>query len=264
MTLTQVDDIKIYYEILGDGFPLLMIHGLGDNLDNWDPILTRGLSKKFKLALFDVPGSGRSELSNKEPSIKLFADETSRLMDILGISKAHVLGTSFGGMIAQELVLSYREKVEKLVLCSSHCGGSRFIPPSMKEIQHLMGDRVNLSSEDLIRNSVRVLFTEEFIKDNSDYIENHIQRRLSIPVTKKGLMGQQKAIINFSTFERLPMINVPTLILHGKKDVFLPPENASILAKAIPNSKVVFFENSAHLLAEEVEKVLETIINFLD
>ncbi|UCF45094.1 MAG: alpha/beta hydrolase, partial [Candidatus Bathyarchaeota archaeon] len=124
MAIAQVDDIKIFYRILGDGFPLLMIHGLRDNSDNWDPTLTRGLSEKYKLILFDLPGSGRSELSNKEPSIKLFAYETSILMDTLGISKAHVMGMSLGGMIAQELALNYPEKVEKLVLCSTYCGKS--------------------------------------------------------------------------------------------------------------------------------------------
>ncbi len=264
MTIAQVDDIKIFYKILGDGFPLLMIHGLSDNSDNWDPILTRGLSERYKIVLFDVPGSGRSELSNKEPSIKLFADETSNLMDTIGISKAHVLGISLGGMIAQELVLNYPKKVEKLVLCSTQCGRSRQILASMKASQPPIGNRAALFREDAVRNSVKFLFTEEFIKNNPSYIEDHIQRRLSAPASKKGLMGQIKAAMNFSTCERLSRINVPTLILHGKKDVGFPPEKGLVLAEAIPNAKLVFLENSAHYLREDAEKVLETIINFLD
>ena len=264
MVKIQVDDIKINYKQMGNGFPLVMIHGLNDNLENWDPNLIRELSKKYRLILFDVPGSGRSELSNKEPSIKLFAEETSSLLDILGISKAHVLGLSLGGMIAQEIVLNYPEKVEKLILCSTNCGGSRVIPPSMEVIQQLSGNRTNLSPEDLVRNSVRILFTNEFIENNSDYIENHIQRRLSSPVTEKGLVGQQRAIMNFSTYERLPKIKTPTLILHGKKDVMIPPQNSSILAGAIPNSNLVYLENSAHFLAEEVEKLLQIILEFLE
>lgn len=264
MTLTQVDDSKIYYEIFGDGFPLLMIHGLSEHSHSWDPKLTKGLSKKFKVILFDVPGSGRSELSEKEPSVKLFADQTSRLMDNLGIPKAHVLGTSMGGSIAQEFVLNYPKKVEKLILCSSQCGGSRFIPPSIMRIQKPMDNKTNRSPEDPVRNSIRLLFTEEFIRNNSDYIENYIQRKLAVPVTTKGLLAQTKALKNFSSYERLPLINVPTLILHGNKDILVPPQNATILAEAIPNSKLIFFENSAHYLAEEIESVLETIISFLD
>jgi pimeloyl-ACP methyl ester carboxylesterase len=268
MTLTQVDDTKIYYEILGDGFPLLMIHGLSEHSHSWDPNLTKGLSKKFKVILFDLPGSGRSELSSKESSIKLFAYQTSRLMNALGISKAHVLGISLGGMIAQELVLNYPEKIEKLILCSTHCGGVEFIPRaralSMETIQHLRADRTKISTEDFIRRSVKALFTREFIENNSDYIEDYIQRKLSVPVSNKGLMRQQQATLNFSTYERLSTIKKPTLILHGKKDVMIPPQNSSILAEAIPNSKLVYLENSGHYLAEEIELVLETIISFLD
>ena len=264
MAIAQVDDIKIFYRILGDGFPLLMIHGLRDISDNWDSTLTRGLSQKYKLVLFDLPGSGRSELSNKEPSIKLFAEETSILMDTLGISKAHIIGMSLGGMIAQELVLNYPMKVEKLVLCSTRSGISRQNPPSIKTIAEFKSNRKPLSSEDMVRNSVNFLFTEEFIKNNPGYIEDHIQRRLSVSPSKKGLMGQTKAAMDFDSYERLSMINVPTLILHGKKDIMIPPENASVLAEAIPNAKLVVFENSAHFLAEDADKVLEAIMNFLD
>ncbi|MCW4030767.1 MAG: alpha/beta hydrolase [Candidatus Bathyarchaeota archaeon] len=267
MPMAQVDDIKIFYNVLGNGFPLLMIHGLNDISDNWNRSLIRGLSEKFKLVLFDVPGSGRSELSNKEPSIKLFAEETSSLMDTIGITKAHVLGLSLGGMIAQELVLNYPEKVEKLVLCSTHCGGSRRINPSMKttpKVQKVTANIAGLSPEDVVRNSVRFLFTGEFIRNNLGYIEDHIKRRLSAPASKKGLMGQQKAAMSFSSCERLHMINVPTLILHGRKDIGIPPENGLVLAEAIPNAKLVFLENSAHYLAEDADKVLETIMNFLD
>ncbi len=264
MPMAQVDDIKIFYNVIGNGFPLLMIHGLNDISDNWNRSLIRGLSEKFKLVLFDVPGSGRSELSNKEPSIKLFAKETSSLMDAIEITKAHILGMSLGGMIAQELVLNYPEKVEKLVLCSTQCDGSRQIPASMKASQAPIGNRAALFREEAVRNSVKFLFTEEFIKNNPSYIEDHIQRRLSTPASKKGLMGQIKAAMNHSACERLSKINVPTLILHGKKDMGFPPEKGLVLAEAIPNAKLVFLENSSHYLAEDAEKVLETIINFLD
>ena len=264
MAIAQIDDIKIFYKILGDGFPILMIHGISDISDNWDQTLTRGLSEKYKLVLFDLPGSGRSELSNKEPSIKLFADETSILMDVLGVSKAHVVGMSFGGMMAQELVLNYPEKVEKLVLCSTHCGKSRRFLSSMKTDAKLKSNRIQLSPEELVRNSANFLFTEEFIKNNPDYVEDHIQRRLLFPPSKKGLVEQTRAATNFDSCERLSMINVPTLILHGKKDVMIPSENATVLAEAIPNAKLVLFQNSGHYLAEDADKVLETIMNFLD
>ena len=275
-----------------------MIQGLNNTLEEWDPILTRGLSERFKLILFDPPGSGRSELSDREPSIRLFADQTSRLMDILEISEAHVLGFSMGGCIAQELAINYPEKVQKVIICSSNCGGSKYVPSAlqMEMMQAFMGNRGNLTKEDMVRNCLKICFseeftkmtqeflrnrgnltqedmvrsnlkpafTEEFVKNNPERFEGYIQRKLLVPTAEKGAIGQRKAVANFSTFERLHMIKAPTLILQGKKDAFLPPENGAILAKAIPKATLVYLENSAHYLAEEIEKVLETVMNFLD
>ena len=120
MPKVKVNDIQIYYEVHGEGFPLVMIYGSTGRLDGWDPRLVEGLSKHFKLVLFDNRGAGRTETSNREYTVRLFADDTAGLMDALGISKAHILGISMGGAIAQELVLNYPEKVSKLVLCSTY------------------------------------------------------------------------------------------------------------------------------------------------
>ena len=120
MPKVKVNDIQIYYEVHGEGFPLVMIYGSTGSLDGWDPRLVEGLSKHFKLVLFDNRGAGRTETSNREYTVRLFADDTAGLMDALGISKAHILGISMGGAIAQELVLNYPEKVSKLVLCSTY------------------------------------------------------------------------------------------------------------------------------------------------
>ncbi len=76
-------------------------------------------------------------------------------------------------------------------------------------------------------------------------------------------MRQVNALMDFNTYDRLGQIKAPTLILHGKRDVLVPPENGSILAETIPNAKLVYFENSAHILAEEMEKALTILIDFL-
>ena len=90
MPKVKVNDVQIYYELHGDGFPLLIINGLGGHVDTWNPDDIRELSKRFKLVLFDNRGAGRTDLSDKEYSIRLFADDTAGLMDALGIPRAHV------------------------------------------------------------------------------------------------------------------------------------------------------------------------------
>jgi pimeloyl-ACP methyl ester carboxylesterase len=76
-------------------------------------------------------------------------------------------------------------------------------------------------------------------------------------------MRQFNAIMEFDTYDRLPEVKAPTLILHGKQDILVPPENGSILAEAIPNAKLVCFKNSAHGLMEEMEKTMHVILDFL-
>jgi len=274
----RVDDIQIYYEVKGEGFPLVMIQGLSYSLDGWDPRLIEGLSKMFKLVLFDNRGAGRTGVSDREYTMKLFADDTAGLMDALGISKAHILGLSMGGMIAQELVLNYPEKVEKLVLCST---GSQWcfsqeasrILDAMTESSQEELTRMILSLEfasdfptDFVRKkpSVVLLFTNDFVKEHPDLVDLLILRAAKHPISKEGWIRQLNAIRGFNTQGRLHKIRVPTLILHGRKDVEIPPENSSILAKAIPNSKLVYLEKSAHRLAEEMREVINVLSEFLE
>ena len=110
MPKVKVNDIQMFYEVHGEGFPLIMIQGLTANASWWDPRWIQTLSEKFKIIAFDNRGAGRTDISDREYSIKLFADDTASLMNALGIPRANVLAISMGGMIAQELVLNYPEK----------------------------------------------------------------------------------------------------------------------------------------------------------
>jgi len=263
MPKVKVNDIQVYYEVHGEGFPLIMIMGLSANIDWWDPRMIQGLSKKFKLVMFDNRGAGRTDVSDRRYAIKSFADDTAGLMAALGISRAHIIGVSMGGMIAQELALNFPEKVEKLVLCSTNCGGAKSVLPSQEVLGTLMADRSALSPEEIVRMTIPLLFTEDFIKKNPDLVEFSIQQILRAPISNEAFMHQLNAITEFDTYDRLPQIRASTLILHGKRDILVPPGNAAILAEAIPNAKLVYFENSAHGLVEEMEKVIRVLLNFL-
>jgi pimeloyl-ACP methyl ester carboxylesterase len=259
----KVNDVQIYYEVQGDGFPLVMIMGLSANIDWWDPRMIQELSKNFKTVMFDNRGAGRTDLPKRECTIKLFADDTAGLMDALKISRAHVVGVSMGGMIAQELALNYPEKVEKLVLCSTNCGGEKSIQASTEVLEMLTADRGGLSPEEIARMTIPLLLTKAFIDKNPDFVELIIQQILRAPISNEAFMRQLIACMNFNTCDRLAQIKAPTLVLHGKRDILIPPENGSILAKAIPKAKLAYFENSAHGLIEEMEKVLPVLVDFL-
>jgi pimeloyl-ACP methyl ester carboxylesterase len=277
MPKVKVDDIQIYYEVKGEGFPLVMINGLSDNLDCWDPRLIEALSKKFKLVLFDNRDVGRTDVSDREYAMKLFADDTAGLMNSLGISRAHILGISMGGMIAQEMVLNYPEKVAKLVLCST---GSQWC--FSQEVSRIMLAVGELPPEELTKMILSlkvasdfpsdflkqqpfavICFTSDFVKEQPDLANLVFQRSAEHPISKEGWRRQLNAIRGFKSYERLQQIKVPTLVLHGRKDIEIPPENGSILAKAIPNARLVYLEKSAHYLAEETREVIKVLTEFL-
>jgi len=259
----RVNDIQMNYEVNGEGFPLVMIMGLGGNLDWWDPRMIQVLSKNFKTIMFDNRGAGRTEVSDKKYTSRLFADDTAGLMDALRISRAHILGISMGGMIAQELVLNYPEKVEKLVLCSTACGGKETVWPSQETLESNMRAGGAASPDESARMFVSICLTKEFIDKNPDFVESMTKRILKAPISPEAFQRQTNAIMAFSSFDRLSGIKARTLVLCGKRDVLIPPENGSILAKAIPGAKLVLLERSAHALAEDAEEAISAITEFL-
>ncbi len=269
MPKVKVNDIQMYYETRGDGFPLLLIHGFLANVDCWDPLyFIPKLSERFKLIMFENRGAGRTDVSDKEYSIRLFADDAAGLMEELKIERAHVLGHSMGGMIAQEFAINYPEKVEKLVLASTFCGGEKAVqvPPEAAQMVTDISTAVSEKgawSEEIAQKLMPRIFTEEFMKENPGVVDVAIKLVLTAPTPLEAITRQALAVLTFDVGDRLPQIKVPTLILAGKKDIFILPENAEIMARAIPNSKVVYFENSAHQLQEEIEKVTDAILEFL-
>jgi pimeloyl-ACP methyl ester carboxylesterase len=166
-------------------------------------------------------------------------------------------------MIAQELALNYPEKVKKLVLCSTFCGGERTIQPSEETLSTLMRGGTAPSGEERARLTLSLCLTKEFMDKNPDYVKSATQRILKAPISAEAFLRQTSAVATFSAFDRLPTIEAPTLVVHGKRDVLIPPENGSILAKAIPNARLVLLERSAHALAEDTEEGTNAITEFL-
>ena len=263
MSKVRVNDIDIYYEERGEGFPLVMIQGLGANLDQWDPRMVRELSKSFKTFTFDNRGAGRTDASDAKYTMRLFADDAAGLMDRLKISRAHVLGLSMGVMIAQETCSKLPSESRKACPRLTNCGGRLSIRPSNSVIGNLLVDRSALSQKEIEQMVVQITLTEDFAKKNSDLVKEMMQRGLKAPISPEAFSRQMIAISGFDTHDRLSQIKAPTLIFTGKKDILVPPGNGSILAEAIPNAKLVYLENSAHTLTEDMDEVINSVTGFL-
>ncbi len=261
MPKAKVNGFNLYYEIHGEGFPLLMILGLSENVYWWDPPLIEELSKSFKVIVFDNRDVGRSDKTEGELTCKMMADDIVGLMDALDINRAHILGHSMGGYISQELVLNYPERVERLILCSSGCGGSKAPLINPKTLRFLMKLSRREHTRKLVEEGVPHMFSDDIIKNNPEYIDKKIDDILIIPT---GPDVFKRQIASFNSYRRLKNIKVPTLILHGKKDIILPPGNAEIFAEKISGAKLIYFENSAHMIfMEEPVKFAEIVLEFL-
>src|SRR5213080_2719915 len=118
MPSVRVNDVDMYYEIHGDGEPLVLIVGLGTDISEWDGII-RWLAKKYKVLAFDNRGAGRTDKPDAPYSIETMAHDTAGLMQALGIEQAHILGISMGGRIALALALRQPKRVKKLILVST-------------------------------------------------------------------------------------------------------------------------------------------------
>ena len=122
MPKAKIGEIQINYEEYGQGHPLVMILGLGQDLATWGLQISE-LSNHFRLILFDNRDSGKSSHCSETYTTETMAKDTLGLMDYLGIDKAHLLGTSMGGMIAQHVAMMAPERISSLILSSTTSSG---------------------------------------------------------------------------------------------------------------------------------------------
>ena len=244
MEKVRVGDIDISYQVTGNGDPLVMIMGLTANMDWWDPELLDQLSSRYRLLLLDNRGAGRTDAPEGEFSVEQFANDTAGLMEAVGFDHANVLGISMGGMIAQELALNHPEKVDRLVLCATFCGGEKTVYAD-REVLMKMVDRPG-TPEQQVRKTMTLLFPEDWLEEHEAYFQDFFHRYSIAPVTEENAMRQFMATVKFNTCDRLPTVQKPTLVAGGTKDILIPPENSRIIADQIPEARLVEFEGAGH------------------
>jgi 3-oxoadipate enol-lactonase len=262
MEKVRVADIDIAYEISGDGHPLVLIQGLTATMDWWGEDFIDLLSQRYRVLMFDNRGAGRTEAPDGEFTVEQFADDTAGLMDALGIERAYVLGYSMGGMIGQELSLKHPEKVEKLVLCVTFCGGIKTVMASREVLERLV-DRSG-SIDDQVERFVSLMFAPQWIKDNRDMLDDFKRRYLLAPTTDHNAARQFMATVKFDAYDRLPGIGVPTLVACGADDILIPAENSRTIAGAIPGARLVEYEGAGHgFVWQRREEFVAEISGFL-
>ena len=275
----HVGDIDVAYKMFGKGDPILLIQGVGGSMDSWEPSILRNLATNHTVIVFDNRGVGNTTIGTEPYSIKLLSNDTAGLMDALKIQKANVLGHSMGSMIAQQLALTHPEKVNRLLLVSSTCGGKEGIPNSPEDLElgkKFLSSMVNNTS--IEPQEVKTLVSNSF---GPTWIKQHPGFLDTIPTNPKDLLPsgmnpdtyiQQNNIVqnwkstNWSgVCSQLPNISKPTLVMTGTEDVTIPAANSLIIAERIPGAWLVQMKNAAHQIPsqypDEVSEILNTFLS---
>lgn len=223
-----------------------------------------GISKHFKTIIFDNRGVGRSDSLNGDLSVEIMANDTLGLLDALHINQTHILGHSLGGMVAQEIALNSPHRIKKFILYGTSCGGSKATLPSMQTQSILNRLATKGHTKLLVKKTLPYIFNQKFIDENPEFIEKKIEDILKIPTSPSTFQAQMGSWMRYSSCRRLKVLDIPTLIIHGEKDLIVPPGNAKLLAEKIPNAEVIYFDSGSHMIhTEEPDKFNEILLKFL-
>jgi len=237
---------SLAYQTFGEkGPPVLFMMGFGMPGAVWGPQVDE-LQQDHRCVHYDHLGVGESDRGPFLRTIPAMADDAVRILDDLSWDRAHVVGVSMGGMIAQELALRSADRCQSLTLVATHGGAPVASLPTLRGmrffIQGLFGGQKNR-----MRSLPRLLYPDEFLESiGPKAIRSHLDVRLGHPPALRTVLGQLYAVWRHSTESRLSQIQSPTLLVRPGKDILIRPTQTDRLAERIPNAQVLRFDDAGH------------------
>jgi len=278
----HVGDIDIGYKMLGKGEPILLFNGASDNMNAWDPAFLKGLSSNHTVIVFDQRGIANTTIGSKPYTYQQLANDSAGLLDALKIPKADVMGYSLGSYLAQQLTITYPDKVNSLVLVGSSCGGKDHTPKPPEFIK-LQSDVVSKSlnnvsiSQGEMKALVSASLGEGWIRLHPESV-NIPENITSLQQLKPGLppevANNQNNVgkhwednPNWSgTCDELAKLAKPTLVITGTDDnQYQPHVNSLKIVEKIPGAWLVQIKDAGHAVMnqypDEIGKILNTFLS---
>lgn len=251
----------MYYEIHGEGDPLLLIRGLGSTCEGFKPQV-EGLAPHFRVISFDNRCVGRTDQPQEPFTIADMADDTAALLDALGVESAHVFGVSLGGMIAQELALRHPKKVRRLVLACTHAG-PRTAARAPEWAIRTFDESRDMPRRDALRHSVPILFSKKTVAEQPALVEEALAVMEHNNQPKSSYLLQLGAVMKHDTIDRLSQITHRTLVMTGTEDALVAPENSEMIAARIPSARLVKVPDTGHVFfTEKPDSVNRVLLDF--
>ncbi len=255
----HANGVNLYYEEHGTGEPLVLIMGFTASSVAWHWNIA-DFATHFRVIAFDNRGVGQSDKPNVPYSMAMFAEDTAGVLTGLGIDSAHIFGISMGGMIAQEFALRYPQRVKTLTLGCTNCGGPQTVLPTDPDVLKMLA---NIDSMDVVQAALtmtKVAVTPWFMRQRMDVLIELNRLSSQHPTPQHGMVCQMAAIQGHGTYDRLPQLTMPTLVITGKEDGLVPPENSVTLARRIPNADLVLLANASHLFNIELPAATNDVV----
>jgi 3-oxoadipate enol-lactonase len=265
MPFVRVRDIDVYYEIHGTGPRVLTISGTGGDLRH-NPLRGEGLLEQHhEVLMYDQRGLGQTSKPDVPYTMADYADDAAALMDELGWDRAHVVGTSFGGMVAQHVALRHPQRVDRLVLACTSPGGEGGSSFDLLQLEGMDPATRSATWLPLLDTRVDVTTDPPTVPESLRPIVRSLASYglpSGDPVAEMGAHRQLVARADHDVWDDLPRITAPTLVIGGLYDGQAPPENSKRMASRIPGARLVLCDGG-HVFMLQDPTAWPTIVDFL-
>jgi 3-oxoadipate enol-lactonase len=260
MAFVESGGARIFWHEIGQGEPIVLIMGLGCSSALWFRFAPR-LARHFRVIMLDNRGVGQTEAPRGATIYRVpdMARDVIRVMDAAGVDKAHMLGFSMGGMIAQQCAIEHASHLLSLNLLATNCGNPYAILPAW-EVQRRLFDRRREKPEQSLRAMRPYVYAQATPAER--IAEDDAVRIASYPV-RTNYDAQLYGLIYWTSYHELPRVRMPTLVMHGNEDLLIPPQNGRLIASRVSGAKLVEFQGASHFAhTDQPDAVAKTIIDF--
>jgi pimeloyl-ACP methyl ester carboxylesterase len=263
MPKIDVRGLEMYYEIEGSGPPVVLLAGLSQDHLGWAVQQPALVAAGYRTLSVDNRDAGQTAQSRSSYTIRQFADDTVGLMDALGLSSAHIVGASMGGMIAQEIALNHPGRASSLTLV---CTAASIDAELSGVLRAWKAARPHCAEDDFVLSLSPWLFSYRFLQQ-PEAVGGFMQlvRGNPFPQTVAGFQRQCDAVLSHHTEDRLGRIEVPTHVIVGTEDTLTPPRLSRVLAEHIPGARLTELPQVAHVMfLESPDTFNPPLLQFLE
>jgi pimeloyl-ACP methyl ester carboxylesterase len=262
--LAKSGNVDVAYDVEGQGRQtVLLVMGLGGRALDWGVDFPAALAADYRVVRVDNRGVGASPRASGGYELGDLARDAMAVLDAVGAQKAHVVGISMGGMIAQLMALEHASRVDRLVLMSTNFGGPTLEPPH-PDAMALFDPTTFLERGkdpvEMFRHTLSVISAPGFVDRDSRAVANLLENVRKQPTHPGAFMAQLQAVLMSDRSELVRQIRQRTLVIHGDEDRLIPPSNGRALAERIPGARFALLEGCGHMPMWEKPRELAALV----